>query len=97
MVKVSSAQLGLFDSDHDAVQGEAALARARMREMIDRVSTATEPLWKDAMGAILDDGSFQRAMHLVPAEEAQALWAEYDAHMTRLCAVWGEADLIAKD
>ena len=40
------------------------------------------------MGAILDDGAFQRAMRLVPAEEAQALWGEFDAQMERLYAVW---------
>ncbi len=34
------------------------------------------------------DGAFQRAMRLVPPEEAQALWGEFDAHMERVYAVW---------
>jgi hypothetical protein len=33
-------------------------------------------------------GAFQRAMRLVPPEEAQALWADFDAQMERLYAVW---------
>ncbi len=56
--------------------------------MIARLKAASMPPWKDQMGAILDDGAFQRAMRLIPADEAQALWAEFDTHMERLQAAW---------
>jgi hypothetical protein len=36
------------------------------------------------------DGAFKRAMPLVPAEEAEALWVEFDRHMERLYAVWAK-------
>lgn len=42
------------------------------------------------MSAILQDGAFQRAMRLVPTEEAQALWVEFDAQMDRLYSIWLE-------
>lgn len=87
-----SAQRGLFDTDQGSDQTQAASARARMREMIDRLTAASVPPWKDQMGVILDDGAFRRAMRLVPNDEAQALWAEFDAHMERLYAIWVGAD-----
>jgi hypothetical protein len=49
------------------------------------------PYWRDEAAVILDDGAFQRAMRLVPHEEAQALWADFDAQMERLYAIWAAA------
>ncbi len=92
-MNASSRQPGLFDTDLGPDQAEAELARARMREMIDRLGAATTPPWTDQIGVILHDGSFKRAMRLVPADEAQALWAEFDAQMERLHAIWVEARL----
>ncbi len=83
-----SAQPGLFDTESPPDQQKAASARARMRQMIDRLEDASVPPWKDQMSVILDDGAFQRAMRLVPSAEAQALWAEFDAQMERLHAIW---------
>lgn len=91
-MSATSAQPGLFDSHRVADQGQAAAARARMRAMIERLQATDVPPWADHMGAILDDGAFQRAMRLVEAEEAQTLWAEFDAHMERLYAIWLEAN-----
>ena len=83
-----SRQPGLFDAD-DALDGvEAAAARGRMRASIERMRAASVPPWVDEMGVILEDGAFKRAMWLVPADEGQALWAEYDVEMERLYAVW---------
>lgn len=87
---VVSIQPGLFDSDQRVDDMEAASARARMREMIDRLGAAITPPWKDEMAVILEDGSFKRAMRLVPEQEARALWAEFDALKGRLYAVWIE-------
>jgi hypothetical protein len=71
------------------IDGEQATeARKRMRGMIARLAATSEPPWKDQMAAILDDGAFQRAMRFVPHDEAQKLWAEYDAHMERLYDIW---------
>ncbi len=84
-------QLGLFENDHGVDQAQAAEARARMAGMIARLREACEPPWKDEAGVILDDGSFRRAMLLVPDGEAQALWAAYDAEMERLYAVFSQA------
>ncbi len=63
-----------------------------MRAMIDRLAAAATPPWQDHIGAILDDGAFQRAMRLVPDEEAQALRAEFDPHMQRLYSLWLDAE-----
>lgn len=90
-MNASSRQPGLFDTDGGPGHAEAEAARARMREMIDQLVAATAPPWTDQMGVILRDGSFKRAMRLVPADEADALWAEYDAQMERLHAIWVEA------
>lgn len=91
-----SGQLGLFDTDRMADQTQATMARERMRTMIDRLVGAAVPPWKDHMAAILDDGAFQRAMRLVPADEAQALQVEYDAQTERLCAIWDDLDAAAQ-
>jgi len=40
------------------------------------------------MEVILLEGSFRRTMHLVPADDAQAFWQEWDAEMERLYAIW---------
>ena len=56
--------------------------------MIDRLVGESLPPWKDQMGVILDDGAFQRAMQHVPMDEAKVLWAEFDAQMERLYAIW---------
>ncbi len=90
-----SGQADLFDTGQEAGQARAAEARARMRGMIDRLRATDVPPWKDGMGVILDDGAFQRAMGLVPADEAQALWAEFDAQTERLHAVWVQSELAA--
>lgn len=59
--------------------------------MIERLKATSVPNWRDEAGVILDDGAFQRAMRLVPREEAQALWADFDAQMERLYAIWAGA------
>jgi hypothetical protein len=81
----------MFDADGIADDQEAAFARERMLTMIDRLKATSVPFWKDQMAVILDDGTFQRAMRLVPHEEAQALWAEFDAQAERLYAIWAAA------
>jgi hypothetical protein len=86
-MKVAS-QPDLFDVISLVEEPETAFARARMLEMIARLKAATEPHWQDEMDVILDDGAFKRAMRLVPVEEAQTLWADFDAQTERLYAVW---------
>jgi hypothetical protein len=81
-------QLGLFDDGAVVDATQAALARAGMRATIARLTQTVAPPWKDQTGVILEDGAFRRAMRLVPAAEGEALWADYDAQMERLCAEW---------
>ena len=83
-----STQPGLFDDSALTQSAERAAARARMREAIDALRAAAAPPWTDEMGVILRDGAFQRAMRLMPEDEAQALWADYNAEMERLYAIW---------
>ncbi len=64
-----------------------AAARAQMRAMINRVKPIPEPYWKTQIGAILGIGSFKRAMWVVPKQQAQALWAEFESHMDPLTAI----------
>ena len=89
---MSARQPGLFDTDAGTGPGtgeaDAAFARGRMREAIGRLRGASVPPWRDEAGVILEDGAFRRAMRMVPAAEAEALWAEYDREMERLYAVW---------
>jgi len=66
----------------------------RMRAMIDRLKAASVPYWRDEAAVILDDGAFQRAMRLVPPEEAQALWADFDKEMQRLYAMRAATDSV---
>jgi hypothetical protein len=87
-----ASQLSLFGTHPLVDDRAAASARARMREMIDRLRATTVPFWPNEAAVILDDGAFQRAMRLVPAEEAQALWAEYNEHMERLYPIWAAAE-----
>ena len=62
--------------------------------MIDRLKAASVPYWRDEAAVILDDGAFQRAMRLVPPEEAQALWADFDKEMQRLYATRAATDSV---
>ena len=62
-----------------------------MAGMIERLKAASAPFWRDEAAVILDDGAFQRAMRLVPPDEAKALWADFDAQMERLYAIWAAA------
>ena len=84
----TASQPSLFDADRIVDDQQAASARIRMRAMIDRLKATSEPYWRDDAAVILDDGAFQRAMRLVPPEEAQALWADFDREMQRLYAIW---------
>ena len=86
-----TAQPGLFDTAQSADREQEFAARARMHGMIERLRSTSTPFWANQMAVILDDGAFKRAMQLVPPAEAQALWADYDAHMERLFAIWAEA------
>ena len=85
-------QLGLFDTDRSVNDQQSAFARTRMREMIERLKATSIPFWRDAAAVILDDGAFQRAMRLVPPDEAQALWADFDKEMQRVYAIWAATD-----
>jgi len=87
----AASQPNLFDVDRIADDQQAAAARVRMRKMIERLKATSVPYWRDEAAVILDDGAFQRAMRLVPREEAQALWADFDAQMQRLYVIWAAA------
>ncbi len=89
----AASQSSLFDTDRFVNDQQAASARTRMQEMIERLKAASVPFWRDEAAVILDDGAFQRAMRLVPPDEAQTLWADFDKEMQRLYAVWAAADL----
>jgi len=88
---IAASQPNLFEVDRIADDQQAAAARVRMREMIKRLKATSVPYWRDEAAVILDDGAFQRAMRLVPHEEAQALWADFDTQMERLYAIWAAA------
>ena len=81
-------QPSLFEANSPVDSQQAASARTRMRQMIERLKAASVPYWRDETGVILDDGAFQRAMRLVPPQEAQGLWADFDREMQRLYAIW---------
>ena len=87
----AASQPSLFDVDRVVDDQQATAARTRMREMIERLKAAPVPYWRDEAAVILDDGAFQRAMRLVPREEAQALWVDFNAQMERLYAIWAAA------
>jgi hypothetical protein len=87
----AASQPSLFDVDRILDDQQATAARTRMRGMIERLRATSVPYWRDEAGVILDDGAFQRAMRLVQREEAQALWADFDAQMERLYAIWAAA------
>lgn len=84
----ATSQSNLFDTGGFVDDQQAASARTRMRTMIERLKAASVPYWRDEAAVILDDGAFQRAMRLVPPDEAQSLWVEFDAQMERLYAIW---------
>ena len=90
----ATSQPSLFDVDRIADDQQAAAARIRMRAMIDRLKATSVPYWRDDAAVILDDGAFQRAMRLVPPEEAQALWADFDKEMQRLFTIWAATDSV---
>ena len=91
MSTASQSQSSLFDAGGLIDDQQAASARTRMQAMIERLKTASSPFWRDEAAVILDDGAFQRAMRLVPPDEAQSLWVEFDAQMERLYAIWAAA------
>ena len=87
----TASQSSLFDAGGFIDDKEAESGRTRMRAMIDRLRATSVPYWRDEAAVILDDGAFQRAMRLVPQEEAQALWVEFDTQMERVYAIWAAA------
>jgi hypothetical protein len=93
----AASQPSLFDVDRIVDDQQAVSARMRMREMIERLKATSVPYWRDEAAVILDDGAFQRAMRLVPREEAQSLWADFDAQMERLYAIWAAASASPSD
>lgn len=88
----AASQPSLFDAGRIVDDQQAESARMRMRAMIDRLQATSVPFWRDQAAVILDDGAFQRAMRLVPPEEAQALWADFDKEMQRLYTIWAATD-----
>jgi hypothetical protein len=88
----AASQSSLFDTDRFVDDRQAASARSRMREMIERLKAKSVPYWRDQTAVILDDGAFQRAMRLIPPDEAQMLWADFDKEMRRLYAIWAADD-----
>jgi hypothetical protein len=93
----AASQRSLFDAERIVDDQQAVTARTRMRTMIERLKATSVPFWRDEAAVILDDGAFQRAMRLVPPEEAQVLWAEFDKEMLRLYAIWAATDLLASE
>ena len=87
----AASQPSLFDVDPVVDDRQAVAARLRMVGMIQRLKAASEPFWRDEAAVILDDGAFQRAMRLVPPDEAKALWTDFDMQMERLYALWAAA------
>jgi hypothetical protein len=93
----AASQPSLFDAEQIVDDQQAASARTRMRTMIERLTATSVPYWRDQTAVILDDGAFQRAMRLVPPEEAQVLWAEFDKEMQRLYAIWAATDSLTSE
>src|ERR1700722_7855656 len=87
----AASQPSLFDADRIVDDQQAVAAPAPVRGVVERLKAASVPYWRDQTAVILDDGAFQRAMRLVPPDEAQALWADFDAQMERLYAIWAAA------
>jgi len=88
----AASQSSLFDTGRFVDDRQAASARGRMMEMIERLRATSVPYWRDQSGVILDDGAFQRAMRLVPPDEARLLWADFDKEMERLYEIWAATD-----
>ncbi len=63
-------------------------ARYRMCALIGKLAKATTPPWQSETEIIRDEGGFQRAMRLIPAEESRELWHRYDQQMDRLYDMW---------
>lgn len=84
----AASQPSLFDADRTVDNPQSEPARTRMREMIERLKASSVPYWRDQAAVILDDGAFQRAMRLVPPDEAKTLWDDFDIQMNRLYAIW---------
>lgn len=63
-------------------------ARIRMCTLIGKLAKATTPPWQSETEIILDEGGFQRAMRLIPADESRELWDRYDQEMDRLYTMW---------
>lgn len=88
----AAGQPSLFDAEASVDHQQAASARMRMRAMIERLQAASVPYWRDDTAAILEAGVFQRAMRLVPPQEAQVLWADFEKEVQRLYAVWDASE-----
>ncbi len=67
-----------------------ASLRARLHAALALVRGAPRMPWSDHLTIIHEDNAFRRGKDLLPAAEGAALWAEFDAEMERLYAVWNE-------
>jgi len=65
----------------------AAIIRARLHAMLDRVRGASAMPWPDRLAAIHAENGFRHDKDFLPPAEAAALWAEFDAELDRLYAL----------
>ncbi len=67
-----------------------ALVRARLYATLALVKSAKAMPWTDTLSVVREDNAFRFGKDALPADEAAALWAEFDAEMDRLYAVMNE-------
>jgi hypothetical protein len=70
----------------DATRSDVAWARERLQGMLARAKEAATTPWPDPHAAIQAIGAFQRGMSLLPAAEAESLWAAFCAELDRFDA-----------
>ena len=67
-----------------------AMVRARLHAALALVRGAAAMPWGDLLSVIREDNAFRSGKAMLPPEEGEALWAEFDAEMDRLYAVMNE-------
>jgi hypothetical protein len=67
-----------------------ALVRRRLHATLALVKAADAMPWPDMLAIIREDNAFRFSKDVLPREEGEALWAEFDAEMNRLYAIMNE-------
>ncbi|MBR0653931.1 hypothetical protein [Plastoroseomonas arctica] len=70
------------------------MVRARLHRLLALVRGAETMPWTDMLQAVAADNAFRSGYTMLPPEEGEPLWREFDAELDRLYAIANEGQVL---